>query len=892
MHSIKVSVRLIALLTVAIVAVLAFASLSPGTQRETAHAGGGPVTVIPPSVICTDFWLGTKDLDDVDRLRVAASISRIEAIQDGDPGYPDDSLYNVITALYIGPDQKPWDESTPAIDPDGILDLIPDVPPTRELCQKDYDDGVAGAEANQMRSEQDFEARSNNRPGTQVGFPAVLTQVGSESHLIYSTCTFDEANKQWVRIDTDLNIIATTPGSKSTPAAGEFGEVVATLYLGTDAPTTTKDTDGDTTPDVAIDPSECAEGSATSFNTQADTIFRHVRTDFTGAAKNSGLAADTDTGTSADSADGVADDWDGDGCTDWDELDKNFAAGRDPFNPNDCDLTDITNSYSFNGTLEAATDDTAGTYFHCLAAIEQSGTDLTGAMQCYLGDLNPALTGGPKDAIPSKGDGNPGAPPPPPYTIYEPAAINGTLSGGRILLSGCLGNRGGALAPNIIIDIDIDVDSLKGGANVGGGGFDIYGMQTQAACGNKTFNDSTGVTHLAGELVAIRQGINQNHDKDKCTDMEELLGTGPATCGDDPYNPHDSDQNFNLIGNIMVTVNQALGEAGWDKGDGEIIPGAYYTCITDIQHTKTETVGDVEDLEARIFCYTDTLSPFGVVNPEADAVTKGDGIAGGVPPYPNQGTDINGTFAYGLWADHQDNVTILDGTYDPTSGTYGTSGTLVISGCFADKDGFGAQDNVYVTATVNAATGTGTAEIRLLISDTGDCQNGAPFDDGVGLPTSRIQLVEQGNKEGKGAYQDTDRDGCSDKEELGDNPVFGGLRDPYNYWDFFDPNKDGSIGFGDFLAVLSRAGSVDFNGTAVINRWTNPLTEPPAAPPATYHPRFDRSGVAPGTPPAGWHEMPPNGNIGFGDFLSLVRSSGMTCLGPPNDPKFPYTIEE
>ncbi|MEE8385186.1 MAG: flexitail domain-containing putative surface protein, partial [Dehalococcoidia bacterium] len=33
---------------------------------------------------------------------------------------------------------------------------------------------------------------------------------------------------------------------------------------------------------------------------------------------------------------------------------------------------------------------------------------------------------------------------------------------------------------------------------------------------------------------------------------------------------------------------------------------------------------------------------------------------------------------------------------------------------------------------------------------------------------------------------DTDMDGCSDKEELGNNELFGGLRDPYNKWDFYD----------------------------------------------------------------------------------------------------------
>ena len=844
-----------------------------------------PIDVVPPSVVCTDFWLGTKDLANPDDLRVAVSMSRIEPSQNT----PGKDNYDVITALYIGPDQKPLDEGGPG------ADLVPDVPPTLELCQKDYADGLAGPEANQMHPFQLYEARSNNRPSTQAGFPAVLTKDGTESHLIWSACGFSEGEKQWFRIDTDLNITAgTAPGDKSTPPAGPGGEIVATLHLGTDEPTDTKDSDGDGKPDVAINPAECATNAGTvSFPSQGDTIFRNVTTDFPNEAKNAGIATDPDGPTKPtktqsqlpDSADGLADDWDGDGCTDWDELDKDFVNGRDPFNPNDCNIDDFTGSYSAIATVQAATDGTAGSYFHAIIAIQHDTGDntLTGALQVYI-DSQLLSNAGPKNPVPTKQDGNPGAPPPPPYTVSAPTTVTGSFDKVNQLLifDFCVRDIGGLFAPNVISHAEVDVHTLKGTVSVAGN-------QTQAACDSLTANAATGQIVLPPtELVLVRQGLNQNYDKDKCTDMEELLGTGPATCGDDPYNPHDSDENHGSVGNLLVTVfdcgtgtlpncgfeqgTDSVGGADWDKGLGEIIPGIYYHCITDMQHDK-----DTDELQLKAFCYIDSQTP-GIcqINVEAYPGVCGDGIAGAGPPWP---ASKNPSPYEEAWADVDTNQTKLTGTYDPVAHE------LNIAGCFADKDGFGAQGNVYVDATIDSATGQGQVQLTILIGDTAECIANT-FADGVPFPIAKIEYVEQANKAGKGAGYDTDRDGCSDKEELTDNQVFGGLRDPYKYWDFYDPDQNRQIALGDFLAVLSRFGASDLNNTTFINRHTDPLSDPPAPP--AYHPRFDRGGQQAGTAGMGWNETPPDGALALGDFLSLLRQFGHTCVPGPNDPAYPY----
>ncbi|MCH8901998.1 MAG: hypothetical protein IIC88_06835, partial [Chloroflexi bacterium] len=113
---------------------------------------------------------------------------------------------------------------------------------------------------------------------------------------------------------------------------------------------------------------------------------------------------------------------------------------------------------------------------------------------------------------------------------------------------------------------------------------------------------------------------------------------------------------------------------------------------------------------------------------------------------------------------------------------------------------------------------------------------------------------------------DTDGDGCTDSQELGSNQFLGGLRDPNNFWDFYDPTRNGAIGFTDFLAVIQRNGSV---GDPAID----PLSEPP--PPPAYHTRFDRGAVI---GPELWNLGPPNGSIGFTDFLRLIGQSGHVCL--------------
>ena len=114
---------------------------------------------------------------------------------------------------------------------------------------------------------------------------------------------------------------------------------------------------------------------------------------------------------------------------------------------------------------------------------------------------------------------------------------------------------------------------------------------------------------------------------------------------------------------------------------------------------------------------------------------------------------------------------------------------------------------------------------------------------------------------------DTDGDSCLDTQENGPDETLGGRRDYLYFWDFFDPTRDRSVSFQDFLAVLRHFGAVGDPATL------DP--DGPEPPIGDYWALADRGGQTPGGDP--WDELPADGFIVFGDFLSVLRQLGHTC---------------
>ena len=99
--------------------------------------------------------------------------------------------------------------------------------------------------------------------------------------------------------------------------------------------------------------------------------------------------------------------------------------------------------------------------------------------------------------------------------------------------------------------------------------------------------------------------------------------------------------------------------------------------------------------------------------------------------------------------------------------------------------------------------------------------------------------------------------------------TLGGLRDPFNFWDFFDPNRDRSVTTADVFALLERFGAA---GDPNID----PLSDPPPAP--AYHPRFDR---AASSGPYAWSITAADGAIATTDIFALLAQIGHTCADLP-----------
>ena len=120
---------------------------------------------------------------------------------------------------------------------------------------------------------------------------------------------------------------------------------------------------------------------------------------------------------------------------------------------------------------------------------------------------------------------------------------------------------------------------------------------------------------------------------------------------------------------------------------------------------------------------------------------------------------------------------------------------------------------------------------------------------------------------------DEDQDGCTDWEELGTNEVFGGRRDPFNFWDFYDPDRNKQVALGDQMALLRHFGT---SGDPTLSKADITGPEPPNG---TYWVLADRGGQIPGGDP--WDELPADGQIALSDFLSLIRQFGHTCIPAP-----------
>ncbi|MGB6837050.1 MAG: flexitail domain-containing putative surface protein [Dehalococcoidia bacterium] len=137
---------------------------------------------------------------------------------------------------------------------------------------------------------------------------------------------------------------------------------------------------------------------------------------------------------------------------------------------------------------------------------------------------------------------------------------------------------------------------------------------------------------------------------------------------------------------------------------------------------------------------------------------------------------------------------------------------------------------------------------------------------------------------------DSDGDGCSDVEELGDNPTLGGTRDPLNPWDFYDvpvptafnggtlEDRDKAVSIlNDVLAVLEYSGTSD---GGLCN--SGPDGTPGNADDRCYDQDNNSDGEDDGllydrSPGAVWSDAPDGAITINEDVLLVLAQSGQSC---------------
>ena len=827
MHQVKSKWRL-PLLLVPILAAIAVAAVFLGGSGSTdnqAFATGSAEN----HVNCSDIYLdipplttlgdgpGAEDLT-LSGIGIAVPIAKSLSATLTTGGKVDE--INIVT--YLGPNEP---------------DELADKPPSADDCK-------TKADGNTLNNRLKYAIIDLNARPSSAGDEIDVVDIGGGFfETTFITCSVSEANGIWTR--TDVTTI-----SDNDTSTQDFGLV--TLYTEVKTPTDLNDcSTADTSQTQLLFVDDC-DGNTTAGLEDFDcsTAFQSTIVTTTRAATSDANLTDTD--------------WDGDGCSDWDELQTTGALGKDPFNPEDCDqnfdgvfnllVTQIAASKNEDGPVP-------GSYFHCIARIDhdKKSNTLDANAVCYIDSPFLSAVGG--SQVPTRADGFAGAPPPPPYAEAAPSKLTGSYDKGTqtITLDGCFADVGGALGPNIIIQASIN-------GKTGKGTVDLFGNQTIAACDSNPPVPKGDPTLAGLDIEMAEQKDGFDHDEDGCSDFNELghdKGEPPKKCGDDPYNPLDSDNNFNSVGNLIINGVRA----DWDNETGEVIPGAYFHCIYDNQHDKgvdadPKTAGVQEAITLRLFCYSD--SSLIEVNSTAYPDVFGDGLPGDPPPGAPGNSPLQGPYA-GV---SDTGATVAEGFYDLVTNQ------LTFNICVLSTDKSTGLGHVIASSTINAHTGHGQLLIHVAQTEA-DCQAGTP----VGPPLFTDATIDYVETAVKGEGYDTDLDGCTDKTELGNNQVSGGLRDPYNRWDWSDqyigfnpdpnlsnPKRNGSIVVGDLGAVVARFGT-----------FGSPLGDPNVEPTAidNYHTSADRNGSLPGS--NGWNLKGPNGTVTVADLGVVVVQFGHFC---------------
>ncbi len=164
------------------------------------------------------------------------------------------------------------------------------------------------------------------------------------------------------------------------------------------------------------------------------------------------------------------------------------------------------------------------------------------------------------------------------------------------------------------------------------------------------------------------------------------------------------------------------------------------------------------------------------------------------------------------------------------------------------------DDVMYLEFQLSATNSRGvTGTASAFIGPDGDRDGLLDFQEALFVGTDRFDPDTNHNGVLDGD-DDFDGDRCTNVTELGPDPMGGGMRDPQDPWDYFNPSGDGRNRTDDILAVINHYFVSD------------------SAP--GYSTAFDRGGFH---GPNAWDLRPPDGQVRIDDILAAVRSYLQDC---------------
>jgi hypothetical protein len=530
--------------------------------------------------------------------------------------------------------------------------------------------------------------------------------------------------------------------------------------------------------------------------------------------------------------------------------------------------------------------------YHCMLRADfDNASAVKTAAVCFdnTGAYGSGAAAEPLNSPPGEGTSGGGAaigpPPPPPYGAAPPVTGRATYISDVVVEIIYFPDEG-----IIIIHIIISAEAqlLATGKLVGT--VDIYTNQTRAngdaltpvgtpfaSFSATNYPASDRPACPAGDCVQAPYRLSGNvlhgypdWDQDGCNDSDELWQNKPGVitkCGDDPWNPNDVPTGATPDASGEYDITATALDADCDPAltgppttcemPGDLIPGFYYDCKADINQSG-------KNLTARVLCYIDSpavvINPAAVPSPNTGALTCppapaaycGDGIPGAPPPGTTVGTYPTNPRLFDVIKTKH---VVLTGAVD------NVQNVMKLSGCFnAPKPSF--LGNVYVVVWINLHTGHGKVNLWTALPSEADCKSLTPSLVGPGsiIPVDVVRqamkVVDPFPGPGASTGHDADSDGCSDKRELTDTANRGGLRDPSNHYDYFNPTQDGLNRVDDILATVNQYFQDDPPGVPDMKSLT------------------DRTAILNSNP---WNLGPPNGQQRVDDILNSVKQYFHDC---------------